>query len=239
MTTTPNSFGALKATEQARRRRRRLIAAVVSGVVLLLVGVAIWAFWFSPLLVVKRVEVSGESLLSKDDVVTAAGVASGLPLVRVDLGAVEARVGSLNPVASVAASRSFPDAIVVEIVERELVFVRKSSEGYVWVDEDGVEFHTDAKAPKGVPVAQLGDAETRLLRDIATVVSHLPDALDGQQITMKNPSIDKIVLTLPEDREVVWGSADDSSLKADVLAALLSVEARVYDVSAPNHPTTK
>jgi hypothetical protein len=37
---------------------------------------------------------------------------------------------------------------------------------------------------------------------------------------------------------VRWGSAADSALKSTVLVALLQTKALVYDVSAPDVPTT-
>jgi cell division protein FtsQ len=38
---------------------------------------------------------------------------------------------------------------------------------------------------------------------------------------------------------VLWGSAEQGELKAQVLAALLQRRAGVYDVSAPELPTTQ
>lgn len=45
----------------------------------------------------------------------------------------------------------------------------------------------------------------------------------------------------PKTREVtvVWGSVDESALKAEVLAALLTTDAGVYDVSSPSTPVTR
>ena len=57
---------------------------------------------------------------------------------------------------------------------------------------------------------------------------------------MTAEAVDRITLTLEGGRTLVWGSAEESELKAEVAAALFaSVEAEVYDVSAPRHPTTK
>jgi cell division protein FtsQ len=39
--------------------------------------------------------------------------------------------------------------------------------------------------------------------------------------------------------KVVWGSADDSGRKAEVLSVLMHRKAQVYDVSAPDLPVTK
>ena len=45
---------------------------------------------------------------------------------------------------------------------------------------------------------------------------------------------------LRDGREVQWGSADESDLKATVLAELLAgQEAKVYDVSVPGQPARR
>ena len=74
--------------------------------------------------------------------------------------------------------------------------------------------------------------------DIATVVTHLPEAVRADMVSMSAEAIDSITVKLSGKRTVEWGSADDSELKGQVLSALLSTDARAYDVSAPLHPTT-
>ena len=45
---------------------------------------------------------------------------------------------------------------------------------------------------------------------------------------------------LKDGRTVVWGSAEESDTKAEVLATLLAtVQAQTYDVSVPSKPTTR
>ena len=52
-------------------------------------------------------------------------------------------------------------------------------------------------------------------------------------------TIDQISLVLKGRRTVVWGSGEESDLKADVLAALVEAQdARTYDVSVPGSPVT-
>lgn len=238
MITPPNAFSAALATAKNKRRRRLWVVAAIISAVLVLAGVVIWMLWFSSLWTVTKVEVTGTSLLDPDEVIAAAGISQDTPVAAVDVAAVSERVEALPPVAAVEVSRAFPDAVHVVIEEREAVFARQADSGYSWVDAEGVAFHTTEEAPSGVPIATQGRDEPRLLRDIATVVGSLPDALDDQGIVIANPAVDRIVLMLPGERAVVWGSADDSALKAEVLSALLSVEASVYDVSAPMHPTT-
>ena len=53
-------------------------------------------------------------------------------------------------------------------------------------------------------------------------------------------SVDQITLRLRDGREVLWGSADQSAEKAEVLAGLLAARPKAsgYDVSVPGMPTT-
>ena len=46
-------------------------------------------------------------------------------------------------------------------------------------------------------------------------------------------------MQLTRGRIVVWGSTERGERKAAVLAVLLARKARVYDVSAPDAPTTR
>jgi cell division protein FtsQ len=57
---------------------------------------------------------------------------------------------------------------------------------------------------------------------------------------MRVESPDDIRFALKGGREVRWGSATDSALKVAVMTRLLkAVPAEVYDVSAPELPTTR
>jgi cell division protein FtsQ len=50
--------------------------------------------------------------------------------------------------------------------------------------------------------------------------------------------MDSITLRLSDGRRVRWGSAEHSADKVSVLAVLLRLPARVYDVSVPAQPST-
>ncbi len=52
-------------------------------------------------------------------------------------------------------------------------------------------------------------------------------------------TIDRIRLSCAGGRTVMWGSAEDSAQKAEVLAVLLGQDAREIDVSVPGRPTTR
>jgi len=234
----PGVFAKALQERRVRQRRRRVIGWSVGGGLLLLVVALVYAGWFSPWLTAQRVEVHGTSLLTPDEVVQAAEVKMGVPLLSQDLAAVRGRVAALPEVRDVTVGTQFPETVVIDVTERVVVYQRARDDGVDWVDSDGVVFrHTDD--PTGVIQVETDTDDQRLLADVATVVLALPDDVSGKVRSFQADAVDQIEFHISGGRTVVWGSADESDLKAQVLTALLTVDASVYDVSAPLHPTTK
>ncbi|WP_310526124.1 cell division protein FtsQ/DivIB, partial [Nocardioides sp.] len=109
------------------------------------------------------------------------------------------------------------------------------------LDADGIVFRDYTSVPKGLPrVRPTTSTGTDALKEAAAVVSALPDDLAARVDHVEVQTIDQISLVLRDGREVQWGSADESDLKARVLTELLDVQdATVYDVSVPGNPTTR
>lgn len=234
----PGVFAKALQERRVRQRRRRVIGWSVGGGLLLLVVALVYAGWFSPWLTAQRVEVHGTSLLTPDEVVQAAEVKMGVPLLSQDLAAVRGRVAALPEVRDVTVGTQFPETVVIDVTERVVVYQRARDGGVDWVDSDGVVFrHTDD--PTGVIQVETDTDDQRLLADVATVVLALPDDVSAKVRSFQADAVDQIEFHISGGRTVVWGSADESDLKAQVLTALLTVDASVYDVSAPLHPTTK
>jgi cell division protein FtsQ len=70
------------------------------------------------------------------------------------------------------------------------------------------------------------------------VVATLPADLAQKVVRIRAESIDSIEFDLKSGATVRWGSADEPEFKAAVLEALLLRRAQIYDVSAPELPTT-
>ncbi|GAB3822185.1 hypothetical protein GCM10028820_32020 [Tessaracoccus terricola] len=238
-TTSPGAFA--KALQERRRRQnRRKLFGIISGAgVLVFGGFAVWLLFFSAVFAVTDVRVGGTQLLTTDEVLAAAAVELDRPLVTTDIDAIGSRVAGLIPVERVTVERSFPSTISIEVTERELVYQRLDGSQYQWVDGHGVVFHTAATPQAGALVAETATDDARLLADVATVATHLPGELLPRVEVISAEAVDQIEIRLTDGDVVVWGSAEQSELKAEVLTALLTVDAEVYDVSAPGHPTTK
>jgi len=239
-----------KATRRSRRRfarrqwRRRWLAWRYLLVLVLVVGVVgggIYAVWFSKWLAVEEVDVSGAETVRASDIRVRSGIEVGEPLVRVDLASAERRIGALAVVRSVSVTRQWPHGVLVSIEERVPIAVVEIGGRLRGMDADGVVFRDYAKAPPGLPRVETTIGTTsEALKEAADVISALPQELTLIVDHVEVESVDKISLVLKDGREVIWGSAEESATKAEVLATLLAtVKAQVYDVSVPSKPTTR
>lgn len=238
----------------ARRRRRGLVGRwrtpLLAVGAVAAVGGCGWAVLGSGVFDVDDVAIEGTSLLSPAAVERAAAVPSGAPLARVDLDAIGARVERLPAVDSVEVVRDWPGTVRVLVSERQAVaVVQEGEDEYRGLDAEGVVFRSYRSAPEGLPLvrsdelagAEPGDADASrddALREVARVVEALPPAIARRVDHVELSSLDSIALVLSDGSQVRWGSADESGLKAEVLATLMSVPATMYDVSVPGLPTT-
>ena len=226
----------------AQRSKRRLKLWIGIGVAVLLVALAaflVWLFLLSTTFSADETVVEGEQLLTSDAIKEAAAVPKNVPLARLDTGAMRERVEELLEVRSADVSVDYPNAVRIQVRERVAIYQLAKGEAFAWVDADGVEFRTGQARSKSLPEVKLARDGDRIRRDVATVATHIPEAAKKKVTLIRAKSVDRIEVSLEDRRLIVWGSADESELKSEVLEALLSVDAKVYDVSAPTHPTTK
>ena len=227
------------ARRQWARRWLSLRYVVALLVVVALVGTSIHLVFFSTRSQVARVEVVGNSLLSDGRIREVADVPVGEQLALVDLGRARARVGSLAEVESVDVTRTWPDAVRISVIERTAVAVVELAGRLRGLDADGVVFREYRTVPKQMPRVRPGaGAGNDALLEAATVVSALPDDLVTRVDHVEVATVDQITLVMRDQRQVLWGSAEESELKAQVVDKLLDAQrAPYYDVSVPGNPT--
>ena len=222
------------------RRLRRLRPFLYAGLALVLVLGGVWLVFFSSVVTVRDVSVTGNQTVSAVRVRAVAKAPIGRQLARVDLGAIRARVETIPAVKSVSVSRSWPHTIAISITERTPVAVVDRGAGLQAVDEDGVLFGGYASRPTDLPlVVTAPDVKAEALAEAAHVVSSLRSDIAAKVDRVEVQSVDRIRLHLTGGRTVMWGSAEESDQKAAVLAVLLGQKAQEIDVSVPGRPTTR
>ncbi|MFT4298502.1 MAG: FtsQ-type POTRA domain-containing protein [Aeromicrobium sp.] len=238
----PLSFRARRRRERLRRTLRVLTVLVVVAIL----GAGVWLVAFSSVLAADRVKVTGVDLLSTQEVLAAADVPLGTPLVRLDVDGIEERVSSLAPVESVDVSRSWTGTVTVAVTERTAVAWVDDGGEIRGVDRFGADFRTFDEPPALTEIrvpAEQGRDRRQSLEGLGSVVDTLASSapeLLGQIAYGEAQSQDSITFQLVDGRRVQWGSAEESERKIEVIEALLaSVEATEYDVSAPEQPTTR
>jgi cell division protein FtsQ len=239
MTVSSSSAGRFARRVRARRWSRLRVLLVV---VLLTAagGLVAWVLLASSLFGVSSVRVEGTGRVSPAQVRGVAGIQSGTPLARLDTAAVAARVAALPAVRTVDVRRTWPRGVAIVVRERVPAAVRVRGTGFALVDRSGVVFAEVARRPKGLPLvtAPIG-AGAPALRAALDVLDSVPLPVRGQVRTVRAANEQDVRLSLTRGRTVLWGTPERGSRKGAVLAVLLSRKATVYDVSAPDAPTTR
>ncbi|WP_460510562.1 cell division protein FtsQ/DivIB [Frigoribacterium salinisoli] len=225
-----------------RSRHRRAASLTAAGLVVVLVASVLVAV-FSPLLALRTVTVEGAERVDPAAVQAALGDQMGTPLALLDFDEVERSLEAFPLIASYVTETAPPDTLVVRISERQPVATVAVGDGFDLVDPAGVVVQRLGARPEGVPLVDVGAAEVDgpLFRAVGEVLLGLPVQLRATVDTATASTPDDVTLTLTTGERVVWGSADESARKAQVLAGLVADQARrdpgadvEYDVSAPD-----
>jgi cell division protein FtsQ len=245
-----------EARREAKRRARGRIVdepkpvarGVVRGLKMLLltvllvivaVGLAL-ILYFTPVMSARDIVVTGTGAVTREEVLDAAQVRPGTPLLQINTNQVADRVAAIRRVASARVQRQYPSALRITIVERVPLVVKDFSDGPHLFDRDGVDFAT-APPPPALPyidVADPGPGDPATKAALAVLLALRPE-VEGQVGRIAAPSVSSITLTLGDGRVVIWGSTDRAEEKAEKLAALLTQPGRTYDISSPDLPTVK
>ncbi len=155
-------------------------AALIALTALVIAGVMVWALFGSKLLVVRSVRVAGNGkAISASQVLAAAHVTHGQPLIRVDTGAIARRVAQLRQVQSAQVSKDWPTTVVITVQLRKPLFVLPVHGGYALVDAFGVNVRDAARRPSGLPLLTVNTDSGTLrtspaVRAAAAVLAELP-----------------------------------------------------------------
>lgn len=225
-----------------KRRRPWRGLLWVAAAMIPLAGVAVWLAWFSPWFTVAAVDVT---IVSTDGVVDDSQVSAdverviaipvGTALASISTEDIATRVAALPAVREVSVERQLPDTILVTVTPRIVVAAARGPNGFDLVDAEGMVVREDRTRPGDLPVV---DASGAGLAAALTVAGELPQWLRTQTDGISATTRNNVELTLRDGAIVRWGGVDSPELKAAVLTALLPGKWQVYDVSAPQVPTT-
>lgn len=230
---------------RARRNRlRRAAPLLTAAAVVGLVGIGAAVVWFTPVVAVSTVRVTGASLVSVDQVRAAAAVRIGRSLARVDVHKVHERVAALPPVGHVSVRRELPGTVMITVSERTpaAVVEQSGADPGLWlIDASGVVYTKAEARPAGlallrIPAPSKDDPTTRAA---LTVLRALPPELLAPVAVLAADAPARIRLELTDGRTIVWGDATENAEKVRIALVLIGRPARTIDVSAPSLVTIR
>jgi cell division protein FtsQ len=196
--------------------------------------------YFTPVMSARSIFIVGLATVTREEVLDAAKVRPGMPLLQINTDRVADRVAAIARVASARVQRQYPSALRITIAERMPVVVKDFPDGPHLYDRDGVDFAV-APPPPALPYLDVdnpgpSDPATKAALQVLTA---LRPEVAGQVSRISAPTVASITLTLTDGRVVVWGTTEHTEEKAQKLTALLTQPGHTYDVSSPDLPTVK
>lgn len=221
-----------------RQRRRRAIWIGV-GVSLAVLVLATLGAAYSPLLALQQITVVGAERVAADDIEDALSGQMGTPLPLVDESAIKAALVRFPLIESYTLEARPPHELVVQLVERTPVGVIESAAGYTLVDAAGVALATTEEREGDAPlIAVSGGVDSDAFEAIGVVMRSLPESILSRVTEVSATTANDVTLRFGDtNTDVVWGSGEDSAMKAVALQKIMATrtpeDVLVYDVSSP------
>jgi cell division protein FtsQ len=214
---------------------------VVLGGAAALVALLVWVFGFSGALGVRHVRITGNVAVSSSDVLAAAELQQGQPMLRVDTAAVQARVERIPMVASAQVELALPTTVRIKVTERVPVGYVSQGTGVRLVDKTGRQYASLDAPPPRLPRFDIpsengtrseGDLDA-VGRAVTMVAAALPADVLSRLTAISATTESSIELKVIDGRTVRWGSTERNAEKAAVLTPLLAARNTLIDVSDP------
>ena len=229
--------------KRSRQRRLRLpkwsrqAYRIIGAAVAILLAIGMWLFYFSSVFALDSLVVEGVRTVSPAEVGAKADLGAGTPLARVNAADVSARVMGIPAVASVQVTRRWPNTVVIRVAERDAVAALAEGDRFATVDSSGFSYLMSKKQPKGLPLLNAVEGEPRTAA--IDVAAALPANLRPKIATVSALAPRSVLLETKNGVTVMWGPPEESVIKAEILAALLSkTDDKWIDLRLPSTPTS-
>ena len=136
----------VKASRKRKRKRVRTILTVAAVVAVALLAALVYAMTVGA--PIGKIVVTGESIYTPEEIVTASGLMTGDNMFRVSDRAMSKRLSALLPyIGSVDVKRQLPDVLVLAVTDTEDRFLISGKSAFLCLDKDGKILSLKKKKP--------------------------------------------------------------------------------------------
>ncbi|MEO7803239.1 MAG: FtsQ-type POTRA domain-containing protein [Actinomycetota bacterium] len=201
----------------------------------------------SDLLLLKRVEVIGNSRVSANEVVAASKLEKGTHLLKLSTHEIGVRVGEVPWILQARIERILPSKVRITVEERQpvaVVLVR--GEPFI-VDRGGFVLASGAESFVTItelPITSIragADLDLRQFDHALKIYEGLPSPLRSEVRSIKAASVDRITLELNDSTLILYGAAESIEDKNFAIEKLLAngIPSASIDVRVPHRPAVR
>lgn len=226
----------------------RVLAVLLVGAGLAYGGILIWN---SSLMELRRVEVAGNSEVSKETLVAATRLKRGTHLLSISTGGVAKRVESIAWIGGVRVERILPSTIRITVEERSPAAVLVAINGTYLIDGNGVVLTEGTRDLMSIVdlTSDPVDPGVRLtvpqLGHVFQILREADPSIRERMTEISARSVDRITLQLKGDVTVLFGAAEKIAAKNFAATTLLRQAAErdrqieYMDVRVPDRPAVR
>ena len=140
-----------KVERKEKRRRKFKIAKIIMIVGLFLTTILL--IMFSPLFNIKEINVEGNELISKEQILSFAGIELETNTFKLNIGKISDKIKENLYIEEAEINRELPSKITIKVKERKPSFLIEYADGYAVIDRKGMVLELITEK-KGLPILQ-------------------------------------------------------------------------------------
>lgn len=208
-------------------RNKRNLWRIILGILLLVSCVFI--LFKSSLFDVRKIEVKGNNQLSREQIISASGLTTGVNIFNIDLKEAGENLKALPILKNARLERDLPGGIIIIVEERVPVGLLPTGNGFIEIDKDRVYIQKNKLVNNlpvitGIDAGSVGPGEVIKGQDleyVTKVISELPQQLTNQLSEIHYQSDGSIVIYTDHGVQCRMGSPRDIPVKAEIFMQLL------------------
>lgn len=229
------------------KKKRKINKRIVKFIAILsLFIILVICAMFSPLFNIKNIQVNGNELLTKEQIISLSKIQKGQNTFKINKGKTKQNIKENVYIESVKISRKLPSDIIIQIEERKPEYLLEYASSYITIDKNGYILEVSSEKAE-LPILQGTETSTenltvgnRLciedLKKLVIIEKIMQVAKDNELnsiITRINIENEKNIQLIFEEKEITAHLGDDSNLNTKILtikAILEKVEGKQGEI---------